>query len=111
MRIEHANITVNNVQASAEFYLQLMGGRVRWEGTNSSGRRAAHIGDDQVTAAKLANTSVTAATYGSGSAIPVIVVDAQGRITGVSTAAASSDLTISDSSSTTEVITLGSEHL
>ena len=71
----------------------------------------AHIGDDQVTAAKLANTSVTAATYGSGSAIPVIVVDAQGRITGVSTAAASSDLTISDSSSTTEVITLGSEHL
>jgi catechol 2,3-dioxygenase-like lactoylglutathione lyase family enzyme len=47
MRIEHANITVNNVQASAEFYLQLMGGRVRWEGTNSSGRRAAHIGDDR----------------------------------------------------------------
>ena len=47
MRIEHANITVNNVEASAAFYLQLMGGRVRWEGTNSSGRRAAHIGDDR----------------------------------------------------------------
>jgi len=70
-----------------------------------------HIGDDQVTAAKLANTSVTAASYGSGSAIPVITVDAQGRITGVTTAAASSDLTISDTSSTTETFTLGSETL
>ena len=47
MRIEHANITVNNVEASAAFYLQLMGGRVRWEGTTSSGRKAAHIGDDR----------------------------------------------------------------
>ncbi|MEH6585008.1 MAG: VOC family protein [Halioglobus sp.] len=47
MRIEHANITVSDVRASVEFYLQLMGGKVRWEGTNSSGRRAAHIGDDR----------------------------------------------------------------
>jgi len=71
----------------------------------------AHIANDAVTADKLANTAVSANTYGSGSAIPVITVDAQGRITGVTTAAASSDLTISDTSSTTEVITLGSEHL
>jgi hypothetical protein len=70
-----------------------------------------HIANDAITADKLANTAVTAATYGSGSAIPVIAVDAQGRITGVTTAAASSDLTISDTSSTTEVITLGSEQL
>ena len=59
----------------------------------------------------LDNTAVSAASYGSSSAIPVITVDAQGRITGVSTSAASSDLTISDSSSTTEVFTLGSETL
>ena len=54
----------------------------------------AHIADDQVTAAKLANTTVTAASYGSSSAIPVITVDAQGRITGATTAATSSTLTI-----------------
>ena len=47
MRIEHANITVNNVETSVDFYLRLMGGRVRWEGTNSNGYRAAHIGDDR----------------------------------------------------------------
>ena len=49
----------------------------------------AHIANDAVTADKLANTAVSANTYGSGSAIPVITVDAQGRITGVTTAAAS----------------------
>ena len=59
----------------------------------------------------LDNTAVSAGSYGSGSAIPVITVDAQGRITSATTAAASSDLTIADSSSTTEVFTLGSETL
>ena len=57
------------------------------------------------------NTGVSAASYGSSSAIPVITVNAQGRITGVSTASVSSDLTIVDDSSTSETITLGSETL
>ena len=47
MRIEHANITVSDVEASTRFYLHLMGGQVRWEGRNGAGRRAAHIGDDR----------------------------------------------------------------
>ena len=59
----------------------------------------------------LDNTAVSAAEYGSATAIPVITVDAQGRITAASTASVSSDLTIADSSSTTEVFTLGSETL
>ena len=59
----------------------------------------------------LDNTAVSAAEYGSATAIPVITVDAQGRITAASTASVSSDLTISDSSSSTEVFTLGSETL
>ena len=57
------------------------------------------------------NTGVSAASYGSSSAIPVITVNAQGRITNVSTASVSGDLTIVDDSSTSEVITLGSETL
>ena len=59
----------------------------------------------------LDNTAVSAASYGSSTAIPVITVDAQGRITSVSTASVSGDLTIVDDSSTSEVITLGSETL
>ena len=46
MRIEHANITVSNVNASVAFYQKLFGARIRWEGTNSSGNRAAHVGVD-----------------------------------------------------------------
>ena len=49
--------------------------------------------------------------YGSSSAIPVLTIDAQGRITAASTASVSSDLTIVDDSSTSETITLGSETL
>jgi hypothetical protein len=48
---------------------------------------AAEILNGAVTALKLANTGVTAATYGSGTTVPQITVDAQGRITAaVSTA-------------------------
>lgn len=41
------------------------------------------ITDGAVTATKLANTAVTAGTYGTATQVPQIVVDAQGRITGV----------------------------
>jgi len=59
----------------------------------------------------LDNTSVSAGSVGSSSAIPVLTIDAQGRITAASTASVSSDLTIVDDSSTSETITLGSETL
>ena len=42
----------------------------------------------------LDNTAVTAATYGSATAIPEIVVDAQGRITGVTNRSISTELTV-----------------
>ena len=57
------------------------------------------------------NTGVSAASYGSSTAIPVIAVNAQGRITSASTASVSTDLTIIDDSSTAATISLGSDTL
>jgi hypothetical protein len=76
-----------------------------------SGVVTAEIADDAVTAAKLANTSVSAASYGSSTAIPVITVDAQGRLTAASTASISTDLTIVDTASTSATISLATDTL
>jgi hypothetical protein len=59
----------------------------------------------------LDDTAVTPATYGSSTAIPVIAIDQQGRITSASTQNISTTLTISDDSSSTVDITLGSDTL
>jgi hypothetical protein len=58
------------------------------------------IADGNVTAAKLANTAVTAGVYGGATAIPVVTVDAQGRITSASNVAVSSGTTITDDTTT-----------
>jgi hypothetical protein len=76
-----------------------------------SGIVTAEIADDAVTAAKLANTSVSAASYGSSTAIPVITVDAQGRLTAASTASISTDLTLVDDASTSATISLATDTL
>ena len=59
--------------------------------------------------ASLDNTAVTAASYGSSSAIPVITVDAQGRITAATTAATSSILTIGGDSGSDDTLTVGTD--
>ena len=61
--------------------------------------------------ATLDNTAVTAASYGSSSAIPVITVDAQGRITAATTAATSSTLTIGADSGSDDTVTVGTDTL
>lgn len=51
----------------------------------------------------LPNSGVTAASYGSATAIPVITVDDQGRVTAASTAAISTSFDITDGSNTQTV--------
>jgi len=55
----------------------------------------------------LDDTAVSAGTYGSASAVPVITVDAQGRITGVTTQTSSSSFTLAADSGTSNAITGG----
>ncbi len=59
----------------------------------------------------LDNTGVSAASYGSATAVPVLTVDAKGRITAASTAAISTALTIAADSGSNDAVTLGTDTL
>ena len=59
----------------------------------------------------LANTAVTAGTYGSGTAIPTFEVDAQGRLIDAGTVAISTDLTIAADTGSDDVVSIGSNTL
>ncbi len=61
--------------------------------------------------ATLDDTAVTAGSYGSASAVPVLTIDAQGRITAASTAATSSSLTIAADSGSNDTVTVGTDTL
>tara|TARA_R110002051_G_scaffold109497_5_gene182179 strand:+ start:217 stop:1365 length:1149 start_codon:yes stop_codon:yes gene_type:complete len=62
----------------------------------------------------ITNTGVSATSYGSSTAIPVIAINAQGQITSAATAAISSTLTISDDvvgTPNTDGVTVGTDTL
>lgn len=65
------------------------------------------VGTDEVTF-DLDNTAVTAGTYGTASLIPVLTIDAQGRVTNATTASISTDLGISGDTGTDTVNLLDS---
>ena len=72
------------------------------DATSSNKGVASFTGDFSVSsgAVSLGASGVSAASYGSATAIPVLAIDAKGRITGASTANISTSFTLSDGSNT-----------
>ena len=71
--------------------------------TIAGGTGLSTVGSGNSLTVNLDDTAVTADSYGSTTEIPVITVDAQGRITAASTAAISTSFTLSDGSNTQTV--------
>ncbi len=49
MRLEHVNLSVNDIEKSRDFYCNILGLHVRWEGERSDvngSRKIYHIGND-----------------------------------------------------------------
>lgn len=98
-----------------ELEVTVDGSTIELSATNGSGAVrvkdggivTAKIADDAVTAAKLANTAVTAGSYGSTTVVPGITVDAQGRITAVTTNTIATSFNVAADAGTTDLVAGG----
>lgn len=89
-----------------EYVYDLVGGTI----TAGTGITSTVSDAGNTTTLSISNTGVTAASYGSATAIPVITVNAQGQITSATTASISTTLNIAGNSGTAAVA-LGSDTL
>jgi len=101
----HNHIT-SNIDGLAEYISDTVG--AMWSSNSESNITVTYQDADNTIDISLNNTSVTAGSYGSSTAIPTFTVDAQGRLTAAGTTAISSDMSIS-SDSGTGTITVGTD--
>ena len=102
-----AELNDTNISSESTGQVVIYDGTNSWDNKSISGDATlANTG-----ALTLANSGVTAASYGSSSAIPVITVDAKGRITSATTASTSSTLTIAADSGSNDTVTVGTDTL
>jgi hypothetical protein len=89
------NTTFTSVGTQGQLLMAGVGGVPIW-----AAQTALRIANTQITgliaSAQLSNTAVTTGTYGGSTAIPVITVDQQGRITGAANANITSGTTITN---------------
>jgi hypothetical protein len=100
-----ATIAANSVALGTDTTGNYVGTITAGTGIATTG---ASIGEGIAHTISLATSGVTAGSYGSSSAVPVLTVDAYGRITSATTASITTDLSIA-SDSGTGTISLASE--